>query len=86
MEQILRYFVRNPDAADSLEGITRWRLLEEQIHHRLRETQVALSWLVQQGLIQEVSTLGTEPIFCLNLKRRADAISFLQGKLQTPKD
>lgn len=80
VKQVLSYFVRNPNAADSLEGITRWRLLEEQIHRSLQETQVALSWLVEQGFLDEVKPAGATPIFRLNPERRADAVSFVEGK------
>lgn len=80
MKQILNYFLRNPNAADSLEGITRWRLLEEQIHRSLRETEVALSWLVERGFLDEVKTPGAPPIFRMKPERHADALSFVEGK------
>lgn len=80
MKQILSYFVRNPNAADSLEGIARWRLLEEQIHRSLQETETALAWLVAQGFLDEVNIGGATPIFRLNPGRPADGLSFLKGK------
>ena len=86
MKQVLNYFVRNPNAADNLEGITRWRLLEEQIHRSLQETQVALAWLVEQGFLDEVKTSGAPPIFRLNPERRADAISFVEGESKGSSD
>jgi hypothetical protein len=86
VKQVLSYFVRNPDAADNLEGITRWRLLEEQIHRSLQETQVALTWLVEQGFLGEVKTPGATPIFRLNPERRADAISFVEGTSKSTSD
>jgi hypothetical protein len=86
VKQVLNYFVRNPNAADNLEGITRWRLLEEQIHRSLQETQVALAWLVEQGFLDEVKTSGAPPIFRLNPERRADAISFVEGESKGSSD
>ena len=80
VKQVLNYFVRNPNAADNLEGITRWRLLEEQINRSLQETQVALTWLVEQGFLDEVEAPGTTPIFRLNPERRTDAVAFVEGK------
>jgi hypothetical protein len=71
---VLRYFLRNPYAADSLEGVVRWRLAEETIHRSVTEIDEALRWLVAQVLLQQ-SALGTEPIFSLNT-----------GKLTTVKD
>ena len=75
--QILRYFVRNPNAADNLEGIVRWRLLEETIHHSVGETQQALMWLVSQGFLSEWHVGGSEKIFLLNRERQAEAQCFL---------
>jgi hypothetical protein len=86
VKQVLSYFVRNPNAADDLEGITRWRLLEEQIHRSLQETQAALTWLVEQGFLHEVKTQGTKPIFRLNQERHADAVSLLEGKPKSGSD
>jgi len=34
-KEILRYFLRHPQAADTLEGIVRWRLLEERVERTL---------------------------------------------------
>jgi hypothetical protein len=80
VKRILRYFLRNPNAVDSLEGITRWRLLEEQIYHTLRETEVAIAWLVEQGFLDEVKATGPAPFFRLNVRQRARAVSFLQRR------
>jgi hypothetical protein len=63
---VLRYFLRNPYAADSLEGVVRWRLAEETIHRSVTETDEALRWLVAHGLLLQQLALGTEPIFSLN--------------------
>ena len=76
--QILHYFERNPEAADSLEGIARWRLLEEQIHRSLLETQLALEWLVTQGFLVEVSSVSAGNLYRLNLDKAADIRTFLQ--------
>jgi hypothetical protein len=86
VKQVLSYFVRNPNAADSLEGITRWRLLEEQIHRSLQETEVALTWLVEQGFLDEVKTPGTTSIFRLKPERQADALSFMESKSKGKSD
>lgn len=76
-EQILSYFVRNPKARDSLEGVARWRLLQEQIHRSLLETEAALAWLLSEGYLQQVQTPGSASIFQLNPDRYSDAIQFL---------
>lgn len=76
-KEVLRYFVHNPHAADSLEGVARWRLLEEVVQRHVEGTHQALSWLVVQGFLREVSTPGRGAIFSLNPERRAEAERFL---------
>lgn len=78
IEQVLGYFVRNRKTADTLEGVARWRLSEEQVHKSLRQTEAAVDWLVKQGYLEEVVPVGSKaPIFRLNPERRDDAIRFL---------
>ena len=79
MKQILSYFVRHPNAVDSLEGVARWRLLEEQIDRTVRKTESALEWLLAEGYLVEVRRPGTERLYQLNLKRRSKAIEFLDA-------
>lgn len=69
--EILSYFARNPQAADSLEGIARWRLLDEIIDRKLNETQAALDWLVDHGLLEKAEA-GRKAIFRLNPERAAE--------------
>jgi hypothetical protein len=75
--QILSYFVRNPRAADTLEGVVRWRLLENEVHRSFKETEIALKWLVEQGFLETVATGQYSQIFRLNATRCADATRFL---------
>ena len=77
VDLVLGYFVRNPRAADTLEGVARWRLLEDQVSRTLQETDVALQWLVDQGFLEIVSTGSSGHIFRLNADRCADAARFL---------
>lgn len=76
-KQVLRYFLRNPQSADSLEGVARWRLLEERIHHTLVETQSALEQLVADGYLRVVSVSGSENIYTLNTTKRKEAEEFV---------
>jgi len=48
-------FMRNPRAADNLEGSARWRLLSELITHQADRTQRALLSLVAKGYLRERS-------------------------------
>lgn len=80
VKQVLSYFVRNPKAADSLEGVAHWRLLEEEIHRSVQQTEAALTWLVRQGFLQEIRALGSARLFRLNPERGDDAMRFLQER------
>jgi hypothetical protein len=71
--EILSYFVRNPQAADSFEGVVRWRLLEEAVHRTVDETRRGLEWLVAAGFLVESTSPGAGPIFRLNPERAAAA-------------
>jgi hypothetical protein len=75
--EILHYFLRHPQAADTLEGIVRWRLLEEAIHRDIEETAQALEWLVSEGYLKEISTPHSNRIYCLNHEEVTRAERFL---------
>ena len=78
--EILAYFLRNPSAADSLEGIARWRLLEEAIQRKLIETQKALEWLLQEGYVIEQNRPAMGSLFRLNPDRQSEAELLLERK------
>jgi hypothetical protein len=71
--EILEYFVRHPRAADSIEGVARWRLLEGTVRRSLDDTERAVAWLVGQGFLVEESVTGSDAIFCLNHEKAAAA-------------
>jgi hypothetical protein len=75
--EILAYFLRNPQSADDLHGITRWRLLDQMIHHALHDTRDALDLLVKEGYLTKEANTGSDPIFRLNTNRQTDAMSFV---------
>jgi hypothetical protein len=70
---ILSYFVRNPQAADNLQGVGRWRLLEEALYSDLDRVERALRWLVNEGFLLVMSKPGMDDVFTLNPRRVADA-------------
>jgi hypothetical protein len=82
VKQILSYFVRNPSVADSLEGIARWRLLEEAVHRNVTETEEALRWLVKEGYLVETSHSHSGRLFQFNAQKQAEAESLLQPQQQ----
>ena len=64
--------------ADDLEGIARWRLLEEAIYHRVDETAHALEWLVEHELLRQDSTKASGTLFRLDDEARQRAEAFLR--------
>jgi len=69
--------MRNPEAADTLEGIARWRLLEEAVHRKVNETSAALQWLVERGYLLQTLSPGVGPIFSLNRNKISEAREFV---------
>ena len=84
-KEILSYFLRNPQAADSLKGVAEWRLLEEKVHQQVEDTHAALRWLVGHGFLTLVSPRFTEAVYQLNLQNRGEAEEFLARKKQPRK-
>lgn len=79
MREVLNYFLQNPQAVDNLEGITRWRLLDEVVRRKVEETRKALEWLVRQKYLSKTMVAGGEPVFSLNPDNIAKAKAFLSG-------
>jgi hypothetical protein len=75
---ILRYFLRNPKAADDLEGIVRFRLINEQIHRNVSESRATLDWLVSKGLLVQEKAGTRNPIYRLNPASRDAVEHFLE--------
>lgn len=83
--EVLGYFLRHQHAADSLEGVVRWRLEEERIHHTADEVGAAVTWLVERGYLVLEPIHGGQPVFRLDatkcraaehlLRRRASSRS-----------
>ncbi len=76
--EILRFYLRNPQAADAVEGLARWRLLDERIYSTLEEVTRAVSWLVSQGLLVKEPILSSKPVFRFNESERTRSESFVQ--------
>ncbi len=74
---VLRYFLRHPRAVDTLEGIAHWRILEQVVARELRGTDLALRWLVKQGVLRVETRRGVPPLFRLDTRRRSTALRLL---------
>jgi len=84
-KRILSYFIRNPTATDTCEGIARWRLLEQAIHQTTEETAQAIGWLESRGFLKRVGRTGSTPLFMLDSSHSAEAAEFLaDAKLRRP--
>jgi Fe2+ or Zn2+ uptake regulation protein len=50
-KRILDHLVENPRAGDTVEGITRWWLLQQNIVQAIAQVQAALDHLVKQNAV-----------------------------------
>lgn len=73
MRDILGYFVRNPQAADTLDGIVRFRVMDELLHRGVPETEEALERLVAGGLLRRENAPGTSALYRLDRDHVDDA-------------
>lgn len=63
---IFDYLRKNPDAEDTLEGITRWWLNIERIDLSVKEVAQALESLIEQGVITINKTRGGTILYKFN--------------------
>jgi len=76
--QILTYLERNPEVADSIEGIVRWRLIQDQIQRTVQETQLALEWLVEREFVSEEKRVSSGVLYRLNHNKKEEIEEFLE--------
>lgn len=60
---ILEHLRQNPHAGDTLEGITRWWLLSQQVTQSVAAVKEALEQLKSDGLIVEREVGGSWPVY-----------------------
>lgn len=82
--EILSYFLRHPEAADSFDGIARWRLLEDIVRRSVTATEEGLKWLIEQGYLKQQSVPSGKSIFSLNLLKRKEAEQFVREHEHPP--
>jgi hypothetical protein len=76
---ILGYFLRCPDAKDTLEGVAGWWLERERVHHSVDEVAIALRFLVARGLVIEKPGAGGRRLYQVDSQKRFQILSFLEG-------
>jgi hypothetical protein len=75
--EVLSFFVRHPQAVDTLEGIARWRLLDELARRTVDETAWAVKSLVAQGFLVESLPSASPPVYRLNETKIVEAKKFV---------
>jgi 23S rRNA pseudoU1915 N3-methylase RlmH len=78
--EILSYFLRHPQSADTLEGVARWRLMEERILTTVEETREAIESLVAQEYLSRIPTAGYVPLYGINREKQQEAEQFLRER------
>lgn len=77
--EILQYYLANQPAAQTLEGIAEWLLLEELVQRHVEETEAALRWLVSRGFLERVTVSMAAPaIYRLNTGKVHEAERLLE--------
>ncbi len=79
-KKILRYFNRDRKAADTIEGVARWRLLDQEIHESLETVRRAMDWLVSRGFLVREASSFISPVYRLNAEGLEEIARFLEQK------
>ena len=79
VRDVMRYFLQHPTAADTLEGIARWRLLQERARDVVTETDAALALLVERNILEEIRAAGVPPLYRLKPDKAEDARRLLEA-------
>jgi hypothetical protein len=64
--EVYRYFMEHPQASDDLEGIARWRLLQQHVASQVEQVSRALELLVGMDLICRQETPASGKRYSLN--------------------
>ena len=72
------HYLQNPNAIDTIEGIAEWRLLEDLVQRRVRATDAAVGWLVEQGFLERIEGDAIPALYRFNEAKRAEAEQFLR--------
>lgn len=79
--EILQYFVEHPQASDDLEGIARWRLLQQHITWQVEQVRRALELLVHLDLLCQQETAASGRRYSLNGAKVAESKIFFAQQI-----
>ncbi|MCP4368466.1 MAG: hypothetical protein GY797_10215 [Deltaproteobacteria bacterium] len=65
---ILNYLRKNPNAGDTLEGISKWWLDFEKIDIKVDEVSKVLETLIKEGKVKRQVIEGDNPVYKINKK------------------
>jgi Fe2+ or Zn2+ uptake regulation protein len=77
---ILSYLISHPMAEDTVEGISEWWLLEEQIKIRVKEVHEALDELTSQKLIIAHKSRDSRIRYRINKRKLNQIRALLEGQ------
>lgn len=78
-DEILAYLLKHPEAQDTLEGITEWWLLEQQIRYAVTEVDGALDNLVADDLLVTRQCADGRIYYGLNRRKEREIRRHLRG-------
>lgn len=64
--EIVHYLTAHDNAADTLEGVTRWWIARQRIEESQQQVQKALEFLCEQGMVKSLSLPDGELLYSLN--------------------
>jgi hypothetical protein len=76
--EVLSFFLRHPHTTDSVEGVARWRLLDEIVYRQVQDTERILGELVELGFLEETARPGTPRLFRLRPDSTEQAAAYMK--------
>lgn len=76
--RILRYLYANPNAKDTLDGITEWWLLRVKIEEAVKDVANAISWLVAKGFVLQKQLPDSTTIYTINPGNKKNVHQFIK--------
>jgi len=75
---ILRYLVKNPESRDTMEGIMKWWLLEQEIQHQRQLVERAIRVLVEKGYLIRKQESDSQVHYQINKEKYSEILQSLE--------